>query len=419
MTPNNNDDQFDDGLDQFDETQNDEFGADDFTAEGGAEDGFAEEDWDSYDDKETDGGADDQELTPAKKKSGNFNKIVIGIAVLVGAGIFVLQFGGGNNSPAPTENPTMAAVETPVPAASVPAPISAAPAAQDDPAQAPQGGFLQEGGIAALEQDIATSYKNSELVEESAAPAEVDNAVTPPMPTAITSDVAAASPVSNNISAGNPVQTDADAPIRMPKAEEVLLKQPAAQSPDPALSAANDGLPVSPASPTVVDTTVKADVSAEMIAKMDQILARLGQLESDVALLKNGNETDVSAELSSLQNSLKALEQKVETAPIRQKAEKASEADPAGTMPKPQILGSTTVSDSVSTATAPKVVKKAPVQWVLKGAQPGRAMVSQPGESDMRSVAIGDSLPGIGKITAISYENGRWQVIGTQGTIHQ
>jgi hypothetical protein len=37
----------------------------------------------------------------------------------------------------------------------------------------------------------------------------------------------------------------------------------------------------------------------------------------------------------------------------------------------------------------------------------------------MQAVSVGETLAGIGRITAITSQNGRWAVIGTQGTIQQ
>ena len=58
--------------------------------------------------------------------------------------------------------------------------------------------------------------------------------------------------------------------------------------------------------------------------------------------------------------------------------------------------------------------------WVLKGAKPGMAWVSQKGSSKIRTVTVGQSLPGIGKIKAIVKDSiGYWAVSGTQGRISQ
>jgi len=82
------------------------------------------------------------------------------------------------------------------------------------------------------------------------------------------------------------------------------------------------------------------------------------------------------------------------------------------------------------TAAAPTAEKKpvaaqpaAParkVDWVLRSAKPGMAWVSEKGSNEMRTVSVGDTLAGIGKVTAIATDaQGRWFVNGTRGSINQ
>ncbi len=70
---------------------------------------------------------------------------------------------------------------------------------------------------------------------------------------------------------------------------------------------------------------------------------------------------------------------------------------------------------------AQRQASTAPVsgRWVLRAAQPGKAWVSRPGQRDMQSLVVGDTLSGIGRITDISFTNGRWVVQGTKGRINQ
>jgi polyhydroxyalkanoate synthesis regulator phasin len=60
------------------------------------------------------------------------------------------------------------------------------------------------------------------------------------------------------------------------------------------------------------------------------------------------------------------------------------------------------------------------IDWVLRSAKPGTALVSERGSNEMRTVAVGDTLSGIGKVTAITTDSqGRWVVSGTRGSIKQ
>ncbi|MGZ9108298.1 MAG: hypothetical protein ACXW4B_05705 [Micavibrio sp.] len=416
-----NDDQFDDGLENFDEVAVDEFGNDIVPGE----ESFAEEeDWETYDEQDEDSG-DEQPSPRAGKKSGNFNKILIGAAVLVGAGVLVFQL---------SRSPTPAPAPVPPPAASAPLPAVPPPANPD----ATQGGFLTNPeNMAALEQDIAKTYENTEIAEygeegtETVAPA--DDVAAPPMPTAMTQaetvnpapalvadmpppvpsgmdelSLAATPPVPAPAPAPAPTPATADEPaIRMPSASDVLLKQPTAET-APVDTALAEQV-------AVVDTVP----AAALVDKIDLVLARLDQLETDVKTLQARDGRESADALDDLRKSIAALEKKIggaEKAPTKPASPvtSAEEAPP----PKPQILGSSAPEASPKPAPA-STPQKAAIQWVLKGAQPGRAMVSRPGENEMRTVEVGDSLPGIGKITGISYQSGRWVVQGTQGRITQ
>jgi intracellular multiplication protein IcmG len=66
-----------------------------------------------------------------------------------------------------------------------------------------------------------------------------------------------------------------------------------------------------------------------------------------------------------------------------------------------------------------QAVPAAPL-WVLKSAKPGMAWVAPPGSSEIRTVTVGDTLQGVGKVTAIAQDAaGRWVVSGTAGRINQ
>lgn len=65
-----------------------------------------------------------------------------------------------------------------------------------------------------------------------------------------------------------------------------------------------------------------------------------------------------------------------------------------------------------------KPVKKT-VQWQLRAAQPGKAIIAPKGSNDFKTLEIGDKLEGLGTIKTIAHENGRWIVRGTTGSISQ
>ena len=59
------------------------------------------------------------------------------------------------------------------------------------------------------------------------------------------------------------------------------------------------------------------------------------------------------------------------------------------------------------------------VKWRLRSAQPGRAWVSRLGDNAITMIRVGNTLPGVGRITAINSVNGRWVVRGEQAVITQ
>jgi len=129
---------------------------------------------------------------------------------------------------------------------------------------------------------------------------------------------------------------------------------------------------------TVMGPTPPAPASDPVMERLDAIEDRLAQLDA-------------------LQTSVEALQEKIDN------LEKA----PARSAPK-----------AVSSSSSSRPAAARP-QWVLKSAQPGRAMVSKRGESDMVEVAIGENLRGLGRITGIYMEDGQWIVQGTNGKIVQ
>ena len=143
---------------------------------------------------------------------------------------------------------------------------------------------------------------------------------------------------------------------------------------------------------TAVTTEQEADTSGNLPTEAQkEALAEIETMKREIASLK--------AELAQRTAQNDALKATVQTAKNAQ-TKAATQAVPSKQIQKPAP-----VQQSSST------------KWVLRAAQPGKAWVSQQGQRDMRSVVVGDSLPGIGRITEISFSNGHWTVQGTTGKI--
>lgn len=167
----------------------------------------------------------------------------------------------------------------------------------------------------------------------------------------------------------------------------------------------------------------------DMQAKMDELLKRVSELESELNTVRDAKSNDyvqIQENMVELRNDLQVLKDRPaapapapktsstpKPAPAVEDDEDDTEQTPVAASPKPAP------KKVVKPAAAPAPAVSANTRWELRAAQPGRAWVSKPGERDMKSVEVGETLAGIGKITAISYQGGRWIVYGTQGQIRQ
>lgn len=213
---------------------------------------------------------------------------------------------------------------------------------------------------------------------------------------------APSAPVARAVEKSEPAEKKAAEPFETVKPEPVI------PSPEPAM----------PVASAANDKTVAA-----LEGKIDTLLSRIDQLESDLSDIKsdkNSSYDEIEQSVSALREDMREIKNRPVVADAPRRAEPASSVEereePAAEKPKP------VVKKAAKKPAAPKpaaTVASSSSRWELRAAQPGRAWVSKPGERDMRGIEVGQSLPGIGTITAINYQNGRWTVYGTQGQINQ
>lgn len=162
-------------------------------------------------------------------------------------------------------------------------------------------------------------------------------------------------------------------------------------------------------------SALKADLKAANDKAESERLART-QAEAEAAKAKKEADVakkDASAKIASAEKEREAAESAAAAA--RKAASARAEQTPAPVKKAP----AKTASTSSAPKKAPSAEPAKSARWELRAAQPGRAWVSKPGARDMQSVTVGETLPGIGRVTAISYVNGRWTVQGTQGAVAQ
>ena len=183
-------------------------------------------------------------------------------------------------------------------------------------------------------------------------------------------------------------------------------------------------------SPPVVAPEVAAQNTEALEAldgRLEIVLKRMEQIETDLGSVKDSKQADTQ----NLEKTIQAL--KAEIAELKSRpvaAASPKKADKPVVQEQEEVYEEQIAEAHAVKKDAPKkIIKAKPVakaqpsaaasRWELRAAQPGRAWLSKPGERDMQSVEVGQTISGIGRVTAILYQNGRWAVQGTQGQINQ
>lgn len=399
----------------------------------GAGDADGEEgDWENYDPL-----ADDEEK---KKKSKRLNMMIIGGAMVVGVGIMYVKATGGSHAPVAVPAAQTAAADPGMPPTRMDVIYGKTPAMEKfrqetQEKSLPSPGFMNDPS--ALDK-IADVRNQVDLQDDGSAPPAGANTPheiegTPPMPSPIApAEIASQTP---NVPAPPPADMGQQQPapgVNMPQAD-ALLKTP--QAPGDAALPVPVAQPVPEAAPVVADetsATPAAEVSAgwasdgamrsapapeqaaapdpSIAAKLDDINGKLNVLETRLAAIEKG--TVSKDEVSSLADAIDTVKAQIGTssAPV---AAASDAAEPA------PVRHKASRSARKSRPAASDAAYVPPVAWVLKSAQPNMALVSPRGSQELRTVSVGDSLPGVGRITGIFMDGGRWAVQGTTGRISQ
>ncbi len=227
-------------------------------------------------------------------------------------------------------------------------------------------------------------------------------------------------------------------PVEMPSAEDENA-DPADMAREPALEVAQEEparveeiaeaptapVPVTPPTPAATPEAVaqNAEALGALDGRLQDVLKRMEQIESELGSVKTAKQTDTEG-LQKTIESLKAEIAELKRRPVAAQSPakvaklEVDEPEPAvEEQPAPRKK-----SAPKKPKPAAKVATATPAssgRWELRAAQPGRAWVSKPGERDMQSVEVGQTISGIGRVTGILYQNGRWTVQGTQGQINQ
>lgn len=237
----------------------------------------------------------------------------------------------------------------------------------------------------------AQTVPDSKIPESLASPAPALPAVTPT--TSAVPDIAAVSTVA-------PVELAAAAPVLAPK-EQISSQQAdnAGQIQPPAAASETNPDPTVSGSPAP-----KVALPTEMPPTTEPPSVKTLPATAPVAAVAVPTESVVTPPVEAQKPGNSAAD-----------ATAAVKAKPAPSVVKPR-----TTKAPVSQAQGVKQ-KKTPapsVQYILKSAMTGEAWVSSKEKPDeLRSLRVGDVVPGLGKIKSIERENGTWVVVGTAGML--
>ncbi len=447
------------GTDDFDE----EFDVDDISDADYDEASFDEDlpadDVDMSDEDFNDEWQDDEKSTGPVKRGGekkglSFNTIVILGAVVLGVGVLVFNVMSKTDEQRAAAGGTFQSMidisgimdgtlfsnkgedEAPAPT-------------EETPAQPAEQGFLNAPETTNPPQPtpiMPTEEGNAQATPDALTPMPgMDPAETPRGPEEETAAVITAEP------------TQGEQPATPPRAEDILKramenrqqreedKKPE-EPPAPVTNTVAVEEPVAPppqpvqqAEPVPVQqqtALAKEAVSEETSAggtkilqalenKIGEVLSRMDGIESDLDEVKTARGDDykkLEDRMASMQKDIDAIKARPASAATSHETYAPVKATPKKQAKKTPAQQDRAYYPAPAAAPAQPMtypsVSATPV-WELRAAQPGRAWVSKTGSKDMQGVVVGETLSGVGKITGILYQNGRWIVQGTQGQILQ
>ncbi len=158
------------------------------------------------------------------------------------------------------------------------------------------------------------------------------------------------------------------------------------------------------------DTNAQIKALNNKIEELTNLVESLAQETSKTAKKAENAEMLASSAVETAKSAAK------KTAATAQSTTKAAASKPAPTAPasKPVARKKSSPTPKAAATTS----SKAP-NWQLRGAGPGQAMIGEKGTNELKTVKIGDNVKGLGKITFIGQEKGKWVVRGTSGEISQ
>lgn len=203
------------------------------------------------------------------------------------------------------------------------------------------------------------------------------------------------------------------------KNEIAAVREEVKNAPAPAASGNNNGSNEQTAKEIAA---VREEMQTALAQIKEEIKNAPASAAAPTASASGANEEQLAAMRESFDKEMAQMREEVKKATAAASAAQAKREESAPVR-APQSPAPAAVAPAVpKTAAAPQQAapkKSSGGAWQLKAAKPGKAWVSRAGDSNIRGVGVGDTLDGVGRITAITFMNGRWLVKGTAGQIVQ
>lgn len=192
---------------------------------------------------------------------------------------------------------------------------------------------------------------------------------------------------------------------------------------DSSVSMSSGPTPVIPVPTSAVQQTATVDLKAQLEEARSKIELLEKQLSEQSAELeiqkkKNTSNNEASSRVTSAKqvDGSSAERPLPEASPVETPVETKSVVSERNHFESPSVSTPRTIVTKPVQVSQPKPLQKKR-SWILKSAGAGKAILSDKETGDLKTVRIGDSVPGLGRIISISMDHSSWVVKGTSGFV--
>ena len=160
--------------------------------------------------------------------------------------------------------------------------------------------------------------------------------------------------------------------------------------------------------------------TSEVIADTEQETAPqeeiVADLQEESAINESQEDTTPPVIETETTQVAETVEEVTETPQAIEAVEDVVDVVPTQKPEAPEVKKPATPKKTITKKTAPKKAKK---KWIIRAAQSGKAVIYDMVSTEMKSIEVGDTVNGLGRIKFIGKKDGRWLIDGTVRDIVQ